>query len=170
MSPIDDRGGSLTASPQILNQKKKINTESQKMNQSHRWSRPCQRNQTPILLPIQSKSAKENETPAKPKTDSQSDKGVYLKKKKKISNTQTKTKPRNPSKPNPETHGHVAATPQLVIARPSLQIGDHRSEIALCLCLCSGARCSPSGPPSGPPSRYFSLFLSFSLTEMKKIK
>ena len=65
------------------------------MNPSRRWSRPYQRNQTPILLPIQSKSAKANQTPAKPNTDSQSDRGVYLKKKKNPQYTNQKETPAN---------------------------------------------------------------------------
>ena len=113
------------ASPQILNQKKKkkINTESQKMNQSRRWSRPCQRNQTPILLPIQRKSAKLNQTPAKQnQTQTQSNRGVYLKKKKKIPNTKTKTKPQQTKPRNPQSRRRDAAA-----RRRSPLIADRRS-------------------------------------------
>ena len=67
---------------------------------------------------------KSNSSKAKPNTDSQSDRGVYLKKKKKSPIHKPKPSPR---KPNPKTHGHVAATPQLVVARPSSQIADWRS-------------------------------------------
>ena len=158
MSPIDDRGGSLTASPRILNQKKKkkINTENQKIPITTLvTSLPEKLNPNITAYTEQISKTKSNSSKAKPNTDSQSDRGVYLKKKKK--SPIHKPKP-SPSKPNPETHGHVAATPQLVVARPSLQIGDRRSQIGdrsapLPLLRCSVLSLRPS----------LKIFLSFSL-------
>ena len=70
-SPIYYRGSSLTASPRILNQKKKKKKlqRIRKSNPSRRW----QRNQTPILS-IQSKSKTNS---SKPNTE------VFIQKKKK---------------------------------------------------------------------------------------
>ena len=87
--------------------------------------------------------------------------GVYQKKKKK--SPIHKPKP-NPSKPNPVTHSHVTAarssSSSLSLApHRRSQIVDQRLQIALPL-----LRCSVLGAPSGPPSRYFSLFLSDSLS------
>ena len=116
---------------------------------SNRWQIP----QCPIL-PIQSKSSSTanqtqhstaNQTQRETQR-TQRDRGFYLKKKKKFPNTQIKTKPQ-------QTHGHVAATPQLARRRRrrSPLIADRRSASA------------PVLPPALPQG-YFSLFLSFSLS------
>ena len=124
-----------------------------------------QRDQTPI----QKKPNTENSS--KPNTK------VFIKKKKKIPNTQTKTKPSNrrtvtsPSSSLQLTHRRCRRSP----GRPSSQIVDRRSEIGerKSLCLCSGARYTvlPPALPQGI-SLSFSLTLSQSLslylTEMKK--
>ena len=126
-----------------------------KSNPSRRW----QRNQIggreikpqcPIL-PIQSKSAKANQTQQATANQTQRDRGVYLKKKSPIHNS----KP-NPSKPNPVTHhDHVTATLQLTRARRRCRrsplIADRRSQIALPLLRCS-------------LRPFLKVFLSFSLS------
>ena len=142
--------------------KKKINTENQKIPiTSLVTSLPEKSNPNITAYTEQISKTKSNSSKEKPNTDSQSDRGVYLKKKKK--SPIHKPKP-SPSKPNPKTHGHVTATPQLVIARPSLQIGDRRSQIGDRSAPLPLLRCSVLGalPPALPQdiSLFFSLFLS----------
>ena len=160
VSPIDYRGSSLTASPRILNQKKKkINTENQKIPiTSLVTSLPEKSNPNITAYTKQISKTKSNSSKAKPNTDSQSDRGVYLKKKKKIPNTQTKTKPQQTKPRNPRSRRRDAVarrrSPLIADRRP--QIADRRSLCASASAPVLGAGCSPSGPPS----RYFSLFLS----------
>ena len=131
--------------------KKKINTESQKIPITSLVTSLLEKSNPNITAYTEQISkTKSNSSKAKPNTDSQSDRGVYLKKKKKIPNTQTKTKPQQTKPRNPRSHRHNAA------ARPSSQIADRRSLCASASAPVLSARCSPSGPPS----RYFSLFLS----------
>ena len=134
--------------------KKKINTENQKIPiTSLVTSLPEKSNPNITAYTEQISKTKSNSSKAKPNTDSKSDRGVYLKKKKKIPNTQTKTKPQQTKPKNPRSRHRDAAA-----RHRSPLIANRRSEIALRLCLCSGARCSVL---SLRPS--LKIFLSFSL-------
>ena len=117
---------------------------------------------------------------SKPNTEQQREtkrnRGFYLEKKKEIANTQIKTKPQ-------QTHGHVAATPQLALRRRrrSPFIADRRSASApvlgqrsvdassrsvigdLPLTRCFSAP-APAVRPSLNSSRFFNLSLSLSLS------
>ena len=92
---------------------------------------------------VYTNSSKSKTNSSKPNTEV-----FILKKKKNISNTQAKTKPQQTKPSNTRS----CRRSSLVVTRPSSQIAD-RSASAPML-----------GAPSGPPSRYFSLFLSDSLS------
>ena len=77
--------------------------------------------------------------------------GVYQKKKK-IPHTQTKTKPQQTKPSNPRSRRRSSLVVVVVVARPSSQIADRFASTPVL------------GAPSDPPSRYFSLFLSDSLS------
>ena len=136
---------------------KPITSLAEKSNPSRYW----QRNQTHHVIGREIKPqyclyrAKAKQTPA-----NQTQRCLSKKKKSPIH----KPKP-NPSKPNPVTHGYVAAARSLssssLAPHRRSQILDRRLEIAdrRSLCPCSGARCLvlPSALPQG-------IFLFFSLT------
>ena len=85
---------------------------------------------------------------------------VFIKKKKKIPNTQTKIKPSKPLT-HGRSHRRRHRRSELVVVIVVRLVAPHRrSEIRerRSLCLCSGARRSPLSAPSDPPSRYFALF------------
>ena len=137
------------------------------MNPSRRWRLAKSHHVASSLAERSNPNTKANQT-QNSANQTQSDRGVYLKKKKKS--------PIHKPKPNPVTHGRSRRRRRrrsellvVVVARP---VAPHRrSEIGECrsLCLCSGARCSPLGAPSGPPSRYFALFLSDSLSVSRSL-
>ena len=91
------------------------------------------------------------------------------KKKKKIPNTQTKTKPSNPRTVTLPQRARRCRRRRLP-DRPSSQIGDRRTQIALPLLQCSvlAARCSLR--PSLKVFRSFSLWLSLSLSPFISLK
>ena len=151
------------ASPHILNRKKKKITEKQKIQPSRRWQRNQIGGRKSIpqcpILPIEqiklnskpNSTANQTQSTQRETQRTQRDRGFYLKKKK-IPNTQIKTKPQ-------QTHGHVAATPQLARRRRrrSPLIPDRRSAFA------------PVLPPTLPQgiSLFFSLSLYLTVTKMK---
>ena len=140
-------------------------TENQKIQPSHRWQRNQIGGRKSIpqcpILPIEqiklnskpNSTANQTQSTQRETQRTQRNRGFYLEKKnKKIAYTQIKTKPQ-------QTHGHVAATPQLARRRRrrSPLIPDRRSASAPVL---------PSALPQGI-SLFFSLSLYLTVTKMK---
>ena len=140
----------LTASPCTLNQKKKKITENQKIQPSCRWQRNQIGGRESIpqcpILPIQSKSAKANQTQQQTKHREHIKTEVIILKK----NPQYTHKNQTPANPWSRRRDAAARSPS-----PSSLAPHRRSEIAD-----RSASAPVLGAPSGPPSRYFSLFLS----------
>ena len=156
MSPIDDRGGSLTASPRILNQKKKINTENQKIPiTSLVTSLPEKSNPNITAYTEQISKTKSNSSKEKPNTDSQSDRGVYLKKKNPQYTNQNQAPANQTQKPT-VTSPRRRSSSSLAPHRRSA-IADRSAPLPLLRCSVLGAL-----PPALPQdiSLFFSLFLS----------
>ena len=135
--------------------KKKIYRESE--NRTHHVGGREIKPQCPIL-PIQSKSAKANQTQQATANQTQRDRGVYLKKKK-IPNTQFKTKPQQTKPSNPPRSRHCDAAAHSCSSLPSSLAPHRRSEIANCS---ASALVLPAALPQG-----ISLFFSLTITEMK---
>ena len=154
VSPIDDRGGSLTASPWILNKKKKkINTENQKIPiTSLVTSLPEKSNPNITAYTEQISKTKSNSSKAKPNTDSQSDRGVYLKKKKNPQYTNQNQAPGNQTQKPTVTSPRRRSSSSLAPHRRS-QIGDRSAPLPLLRCSVLGAL-----PPALPQD--ISLFFS----------
>ena len=143
--------------------KKKKIQRIRKSNPSRRWQRNQSggreiKPQCPIL-PIQSKSAKANQTQQATANQTQRDRGVYLKKKKKIPNTQSKSKPQQTKPSNPPQSRRRDATARSCSSSPSSLAPHRRSEIADC------SASAPVLPPALPQG--ISLFFSLTITEMK---
>ena len=109
--------------------KKKKNYRESK-NRTHHVDGREIKPQCPIL-PIQSKSAKVNQTQQATANQTQRDRGVYLKKKK-IPNTQSKTKPQQTKPSNPPRSRCRDAAAHSCSSSPSTLAPHRRSEIADC--------------------------------------
>ena len=145
-------GSSLTGHGKpILNQKKKIQSHKlNPINPSRRWRLASRRVVAGWQRDQSQYKSKPNRQTQNSANQTQSTE-VFIKKKKKIPNTQTKIKPSKPL-----THGRsrrrrseivVVVVVRLVTPHRRSEIGERRTQI--------GVRCSPLGAPSGPPSRYF---------------